>query len=149
MLMDRSLTPLTSLNRAIRDNDVDTVTRQLGSEAGMRAVELSPGLSRWEWEARDARLVNPFGFLRGGTLASFADPVMSSAIGSLLDDGEFATTAEFKISFLKPARPGLLRAEGRVIHKGTRVAFVEARVHRADDDLMAVVSSTWTVLRSG
>ena len=78
----------------------------------------------------------------------FADELMASAIGSVLDTGELATTAELKISFLKPVAKGLLRGEGKVLRKGRRVAFVEARITNAKDDLVGLVTSTWTVVAS-
>jgi uncharacterized protein (TIGR00369 family) len=140
--------PLSDLNRAIRENDAAEVTRQLGPEPGMRAVEFAPGLSRWEWQADGARVVNPFGFLRGGYLSVFAGAAIDSAIGSVLADGELATTAEMKICYVKPAKPGLLHCEGRVVHKGSRVAFVEAHVRDGEGNLLATVTSTWTVIRS-
>jgi len=79
----------------------------------------------------------------------FADALMSSAIGALLSDGELATTAEMKVAFLRPATPGLLRGEARVVHKGSRVAFLEAQIRDGKDQLLATVTSTWTVIRSG
>lgn len=147
--MANSLAPLAALNKAIRDNDVAEVTRQLGGEPGLRAIECAPGLSRWEWRITEPRLVNPFGLVRGGCMSILADAAMSTAIGTVLADGELATTAEMKVSFLRPTTPGTLHAEGRVVHRGSRVAFLEAQIHDAKRALVATVSSTWTVLRAG
>lgn len=91
-------------------------------------------------------MLNPFGYVSGGYLTVFADELLGSAVGSVRDEGELATTAELKISFLKPVPKGLVRGEGRVLRKGKRVAFVEATIKNAQDDVVAVVSSTWTVL---
>ena len=104
------------------------------------------GTSRWVWDATQARVLNPFGTVSGGYLTVFADELLGSALGSVLAPGEFATTAELKISFLKPVRPGTLHGEGKVVRKGTRVAFVEATIRTADEDLVGTVSSTWTVV---
>ncbi|MBI3389129.1 MAG: PaaI family thioesterase [Deltaproteobacteria bacterium] len=142
------LAPLTALNRAIRDNDVAEVTRQLSGEPALRAIECAPGVSRWEWDVTESRLINPFGLVRGGCLSIVADAAMSSAIGAVLDDGELATTAELKISFLRAAKPGLLRAEGRVVQKGRRLAFLETQIRDARGELVATVTSTWTVMRA-
>jgi len=54
-----------------------------------------------------------------------------------------------KISFLKPVAKGLVRGEGRVLRKGKRVAFVEATIKNAQDEVVATVSSTWTVVSAG
>ena len=63
-----------------------------------------------------------------------------------MDEGEFATTAELKISFLKPVKKGLVKGVGKVLRKGQRVAFVEASIRNAQDEVVATVSSTWTVV---
>jgi len=147
--MRARLQTLSELNRAIRNNDVATVTQQLAAgEPGLLALEFAPGVSRWEWAATDPRWRNPFGYLRGGCLTTFADTLMSSAIGSVLEKDELATTAEIKVSFLHAAPVGLIRGEARVIHKGRRVAFLEAEISSQEAQLLATASSTWTVLRA-
>ncbi|MCE2486407.1 MAG: PaaI family thioesterase [Desulfurellaceae bacterium] len=142
------LSPVEKLNQALRDNRLEDYLSTLHRELGLRALAFRPGESVWEWEAIQERVLNPFGCVSGGYLAVFADELMASAIGSVLDTGELATTAELKISFLKPVAKGLLRGEGKVLRKGRRVAFVEARITNAKDDLVSLVTSTWTVVAS-
>ena len=136
------LSPVEKLNQALRDNRPEDYLSTLHRELGLRALAFRPGESVGEW------VLNPFGYVAGGYLAVFADELMASAIGSVLDTGELATTAELKISFLKPVAKGLLRGQGKVLRKGRRVAFVEARITNAKDDLVGLVSSTWTVVAS-
>lgn len=143
------LSPVEKLNQALRENRPDAYLSRLHRELGLRAVAFRPGESVWEWEASQERVLNPFGYVSGGYLAVFADELMASAIGSVLDTGELATTAELKISFFKPVAKGLLRGQGKVLRKGRRVAFVEARITNAKDDLVGVVTSTWTVVDGG
>ena len=142
------LAVLTELNQAIQANRVDEVTRVLGREPGMRALAFESGSCRWEWQPSDERARNPFGFVYGGYLAVFVDVLLSSAVGGVLGTNEFATTAEFKVEFLRPAAFALLRGEGQVVHKGSRIAFVDARIVSAADELLVAASSTWTVVRS-
>ncbi len=141
-----TLGAVTSLNRAIRDNRLDEVTAALGREPGMRALGFAGGCARWEWHPIDERARNPFGFVFGGYLAVFVDALASSAMGMVLDDGELATTADLRIDFLRPARFATLLGEARVLHKGRRVAFVEARIRNAKDSLVVTSSSTWTII---
>ena len=142
------LSPVEKLNQALRDNRPEDYLSTLHRELGLRALAFRPGESVWEWEASQERVLNPFGYVAGGYLAVFADELMASAIGSVLDTGELATTAELKISCLKPVAKGLLRGQGKVLRKGRRVAFVEARITNAKDDLVGLVTSTWTVVAS-
>jgi len=143
-----TLAPLTALNRAILENDLAEVSRQLGPEPGMRALEFTSGQSRWEWDASSERVVNPFGFVRGGYLGVFVGALIDSAIGTVLAEGELATTAELNISYIRPTKPGRLIGEGHVVQKGSRVGFVEARIRNADGDLVASATSTWTIVRA-
>ncbi len=140
------LSPVEKLNQALRENRPEDYLSTLHRELGLRAVAFRPGESVWEWEASQERVLNPFGSVSGGYLAVFGDELMASAIGSVLDTGELATTAELKISFLKPVAKGLLRGQGKVLRKGRRVAFVEARITTAKDELVGLVTSTWTVV---
>jgi len=112
----------------------------------MRPLQFGPGTSLWEWDATREQALNAFGYVAGGYLTVFADELLGSAIGSVLDTGEFATTAELKISFLKPVAKGLIRGEAKVLRKGKQVAFVEAIMKNAKNELVATVSSTWTVV---
>jgi len=140
------LSPVEKLNQALRDNRPEDFISPLHREFGMRPLRFGPGTSWWEWEATQERVLNPFGYVSGGYLTVFADELMSSAIGSVLEAGELATTAELKMSFLKPVAKGLVRGEGKVLRKGKRVAFVEATIKNVQDEIVATVSSTWTVV---
>ncbi|HEV8712841.1 MAG TPA: PaaI family thioesterase [Candidatus Binatia bacterium] len=140
------LSPLEKLNQALRDNRPEDFLSARHRELGMRPLHFGPGTSLWEWDATHEQVLNPFGYIAGGSLTVFADELMGSAIGSVLEKGELATTAELKISFLKPVAKGLVRGEGKVLRKGKRVAFVEATIKNAQDEVVAAVSSTWTIV---
>ncbi len=140
------LSPVEKLNQALKDNRPEDFVSSLHQQLGMRPVQFGSGTSLWQWEATQEQVLNPFGYVSGGYLAVFADELLGSAIGSVLDKGELATTAELKISFLKPVAKGLVRGEGRVLRKGKRVAFVEATIKNTQDEVVATVSSTWTVV---
>jgi acyl-coenzyme A thioesterase PaaI-like protein len=67
----------------------------------------------------------------------------------VLKEGELAMTAEFKLDFVRPALFAPLFGTGAVRQKGGRVAFLEARLVSAKDELLVAASSTWTVVRNG
>ena len=81
------LSPVEKLNQALRENRPDEYLSTLHRELGLRALAFRPGESVWEWEASQERVLNPFGYVSGGYLAVFADELMASAIGSVLDAG--------------------------------------------------------------
>ena len=140
------ISPVEKLNAALRENRPEDYLTDAHREIGLRPIRFSPGRSAWEWNATLPRVLNPFGYVAGGYLSVFADELLSSAIGSVMDEGEFATTAELKISFLKPVKKGLVSGTGTVLRKGQRVAFVEATITNEKDEVVATVSSTWTVV---
>ena len=140
------LSPVEELNAALRENRPDDYVTAAHEKIGLKPVQFGPGTSEWEWDATVERVLNPFGYVAGGYLSVFADELLSSAIGSVMDEGEFATTAELKISFLKPVKKGLVKGSAKVLRKGQRVAFLEATMTNEKGDVVATVSSTWTVV---
>src|SRR5260370_13126417 len=86
------------------------------SRGGLLApVEFGAGTSRWVWSRQPPAALNPFGTVQGGYLTVFVDELFSTAVASVLEAGEWAMTAEFKIVFLRALSPGPLEATGRVL----------------------------------
>jgi uncharacterized protein (TIGR00369 family) len=139
-------TPVASLNLIIRENrvgDYQSPTLSLG----MRPISFESGVSRWSWREQPPLVLNPFGTIGGGFIAVFVDELCSTAIGAVLDEGEWAVTVEVKISHLRLLRPGPLNGVGRVIRRGRVIAFLEAEVTTADGEIAVRASSTWSISR--
>jgi uncharacterized protein (TIGR00369 family) len=136
--------PLIELNRLIRENRVDDYASP-NLALGMRPVEFGPGSSRWVWETQPERAINPFGIVQGGYLAVFVDEILSTAIGSVLEDGEWAVTAELKLSYLRPLRPGRIEGRGRMIRRTRNVAFMDAQISNDSGEPAVLASSTWAI----
>jgi uncharacterized protein (TIGR00369 family) len=83
---------------------------------GWKALELEPGHVRVRYTAR-REFGNPQGAIQGGFLAAMLDDAMGPALFTLLGANQFAPTIEINVSFLRPARPGPIIAEGRVVHR--------------------------------
>jgi len=90
---------------------------------------------------------NPMGTMHGGILCDIADAAMGIAFASTLGAGESFTTLELKINFLRPVRQALLRAEGRVVHRGRTIGYAECDVLDENGKLIAKSNSTCLVLR--
>jgi uncharacterized protein (TIGR00369 family) len=141
------LAPLLELNRIIREGRVDdfpTPARALG----MRPLEFTPGKSFWIWEPQPQDTLNPFGTIQGGYLAIFVDQILSTAIGSVLDENEWAVTAEIKLSYLRALTPQRIEGRGRVIRRTRNAAFMDAEVSNADGAAAVIANSTWVISRS-
>ena len=114
----------------------------------MRPLEFGPGTSRWLWESQPAAALNPFGTIQGGYLAIFIDEMFSTAIASVLELGEWAVTAELKLSYLRPLSVSQLTGDARVIRRTRALAFMEASIANGRGELAVTASSTWSIAKS-
>lgn len=105
---------------------------------GIRAVEVEPGRVLFEMEAAEFHY-NPLNIVHGGMTATLLDTVMGCAAQSLLEPGVGYTTTDLQVRFVRAATvtSGLLRAEGKVVHAGSRFMTAEGRVEDAKGKLVA------------
>ena len=112
---------------------------------GWQAIDISPGVSRVRFTARP-EFCNPMGHVQGGFIAAMLDDAMGPAAFSMMDEGTFAPTLEMKVTFLRPARPGTLIGEGRVVRMTGGVVFLEGMLLSEDGELLATASATARIL---
>lgn len=88
-----------------------------------RGHTIFAGLPKFEY-------YNPLGSVHGGYIAALLDSCMACAVHSTLDAGQSYATLEIKINYVRPltAETGEVRAEGRVVHAGKRVATAEGKL---------------------
>jgi uncharacterized protein (TIGR00369 family) len=93
----------------------------------------SVGVGVLEWDAtpeycfQDGR----GGFIvHGGMVTTLLDTTMGGACWATLAEHESFLTADLRVEFLRSARPGTLRAEGRVVQRNRRVAFCSADLYQ-------------------
>lgn len=105
---------------------------------GVAVMELSPGEHQY----------NTIGSVHGGVLVTLLDSVAGSAVHSTLPAGVGYTTVGITTSFLRTVRAdtGLLRAEGRVIKAGRRVALAEATLTDAAGSLYAHATANCLII---
>ena len=86
---------------------------------------------------------NTVGNVQGGFLAAMLDATLGTAIVSTLDPGEVAPTVELKVSYLRPAVIGRVVGRGRILMRGSRVAFLTGELYDANDRVLATASGTF------
>ena len=138
--------PLTELNRLIKDNRVAEYSSP-NLVLGMRPVVFATGTSRWLWEQQPPTVLNPFGTVQGGYLAVLIDEMFSTAIASVLEVEEWAMTAEFKINFLRALNPQPLNGDARVLRRTRLLAFLEAQIIDQNGVVAVTATSTWAIMR--
>ena len=111
---------------------------------GYRGVEQSDGRSVIEWVATtDFCFHAPSGpIVHGGMVTTLLDTAMGGACWSTLTEEESFLTADLHVEFLRATRPGVLRAEGRVVQRNRRVAFCAADLYDASGELLATARCT-------
>lgn len=84
--------------------------------------------------------------VHGGLVTTLLDTAMGGACHSVLGAEETFLTADLHAKFLRPTRPGVLRADGRVVHRTRRMVFCEAELRDADGKHLASASCTQVLL---
>jgi len=86
--------------------------------------------------------LNPAGDVQGGFLAAMLDDTLGPALVATLDDGQWAPTLDLQIQFLRPAKPGVLRGFGRVVRRGSEVAFLAGELRAPDGAIVATATAS-------
>lgn len=110
---------------------------------GFHLVDAAQGRAAFEG-LPEFRHYNPIGTVHGGFAATLLDSALGCAIFSTLAKGEAWTTLELKLNFVRPLGKdtGLVRAEGRIVHRGRTVATSEGDLKDAGGKLYAHATTT-------
>jgi len=117
---------------------------------GYRLVDAGGDGAVVEWDAGEEYTFpdsTDTGIVHGGMVTTLLDTAMGWACASSLAGSEGFLTANLHVEFFRPARPGTLRAEARVVERTRRVAFCAADLTDADGQLLASARCT-QVIRS-
>jgi len=117
----------------------------IGETLDFSLIEVDEGRAVFEGTP-SLRAYNPIGCVHGGYASTLLDSACGCAGHSRLSPTQGYTTLELKVAFHKAitTATGPLRAEGRVLSIGRRVAFTEAKL--TDTGGMLYASATSTLL---
>jgi uncharacterized protein (TIGR00369 family) len=131
--------------RAIRDGRLPAppIARLMGFDL----VEVDTGRAVFEVVPGE-RHYNPIGVVHGGLAMTLLDSAMGCAVQTHMAAGTGYTTLEAKTNLVRAitAETGKLRAIGRTLHVGKRMATAEGRLEDAAGKLYAHSSTTCIVL---
>jgi uncharacterized protein (TIGR00369 family) len=119
----------------------------IGDTLGFGLVDAGDGWAAFEGVPGPEHY-NPMGIVHGGYAATLLDSACGIAVVTKLTDDQAMTTLELKTSYLKAmtGATGKVRAEGRVISIGRRVAYTEASLTDEAGRLLATATSTLLVI---
>ena len=119
----------------------------IGVSLDFKLVDVQEGLVTFEGTPGE-HAYNPIGSIHGGYAATLLDSACGCAVHSTLSATQAYTTLELKVSYLRAMTrdTGPVRAEGRIINVGRRVAFAEATLKDAKGKVYATATSTLLVI---
>lgn len=114
---------------------------------GRRVVSFDPqaGRGSYVYVARP-EFCNRHGTVQGGLLAAMLDSATGFTLIESLADGFTAVTRDLNTRFLKPASPGDILAEARVVARDGRNATVEGELRSPDGVLLASAVATMRIV---
>jgi uncharacterized protein (TIGR00369 family) len=116
-------------------------------DVGMELLLAQEGRARLALEVLPRHL-NGWGAVHGGVIMTVLDVAMAIAARTLQPRGEGVVTIEMKTSFMRAGpTQGRLEALGNCVHRSGSMAFCEAEVRGAEDQLVARASATFKLLR--
>jgi uncharacterized protein (TIGR00369 family) len=88
------------------------------------------------------------GAVHGGYACTLLDSAMGCAVMTTLDERSAYTTARLAVQLVRPITiaTGPVLAEGRVVHRGSRVATAEGRLVDEAGKLLAHATTTCLIL---
>lgn len=126
-------------------------TSGMVANIGSRLVEFGPGTVVLE----GTLTAGAHGFptargpvVHGGALATLADEALATVAFTLADEGQTTVTADLKVDFLRPGKPGRMVARARVTHRTKRLAFCEASVQHPDGEVVAEARAVIAYVRA-
>ena len=110
---------------------------------GIEILDLDADDAAVELQA-DERHLNAHGTVHGGTIATMVDTAMGAAVRREDTGDDAPVTIEMKVTYLRPAQPGRLRAEAAIRRRGKRIVIAEVDVFDGDGEPVAHGIGTFT-----
>jgi uncharacterized protein (TIGR00369 family) len=131
--------------RAILDKTVPPAPIQ--ATIGFDLIAAEEGLARFR-AVPDEHQYNPMNGVHGGIACTLLDSAMGSAVMSTLDERTGYSTVDLTVHLTRPItqKTGPIVAEGRVVHRGSRVATAEGRLTDEAGRLLAHATTTCLLL---
>jgi acyl-CoA thioesterase len=111
---------------------------------GIDVVSFGNGQAELSMEVRPD-MMNGAGWMQGGLYLCLCDEAMALALFTAMDDGQRIATISESTSFLQGIQKGKIKAFGRMIRKGRRVAFTEGWTADCEDKVLSRTSASFAV----
>lgn len=86
--------------------------------------------------------------VHGGAIATLADETLATVAFTVAQEGEATATADLKVDYYRPGKPGRLICRARVRHRTRRLAFCEGTVEQEDGTVVAEARAVIAYVRA-
>jgi uncharacterized protein (TIGR00369 family) len=114
---------------------------------GINLIQVGRGSAEIQLKV-ERRLTQSAGFAHGGVAAALIDSAVGLALCTMLDPEQHITTVELHVNYMAPAKLGVLKSRGKIIHKGKRIAVGDAEVRDERGKLVSKGSATYIILEN-
>ncbi|WP_024802547.1 PaaI family thioesterase [Nocardia sp. BMG51109] len=108
-------------------------------------ADIDSGTIELAFTATEA-FTNPLGEVLGAFVAAMLYDTVGPALLATLGPGEFQSTLDMQVSFLRPARTGRLRGTGRVVRRDGDIAFLAGELRNPDGAVVGTATATARVI---
>jgi acyl-CoA thioesterase len=122
--------------------------RNVGTTLGMEKVvdRGESGRAVIHYRAR-MDMCHSGGIVQGGFVTGWIDAAMAHVVMAQSEDAANPLSLEIKVSFLKPATPGLIVAEAWIERRGKSIAFLEGLIRNEQGEVLAKATSTMKLVQ--
>jgi acyl-CoA thioesterase len=103
---------------------------------GMKILKMEKGYAEAELDYNPGHR-NFMGTLHGGSLSTLAD---ITAGVSIISFGKLVVTLNSNISYVRPAKPGKIKAVATAVHRSRQIGSSEVRIYDEDNTLVCFCS---------
>lgn len=112
---------------------------------GVKHLSSKRGFCKVKLDLKASHL-NYGGIAHGGVIATLCDIALAGAVESVLREEEWCVTAQLDVQFMNPAFPKKpVFAYGKLIRRGSTLAFVEGGVETRDKTQIARANGIWAI----
>jgi uncharacterized protein (TIGR00369 family) len=118
----------------------------IGATLDFALVEVGDGFARFRGRPA-AHHYNPMGTVHGGYACTLLDSALGCAVMTTLDATMAYATTDLNVHLVRPMTraTGPVVAEGRIVHRGGRIATAEGRLVDSAGTLLAHATTTCTL----
>lgn len=119
----------------------------LGESIGMQFTVATEGYLEATMPV-DARTIQPYGILHGGSSVALAETLGSVGSNMLAEEGKVAVGLEINANHIRAVRSGLVTGKASIVHKGRQTHVWDIKLYDERDHLICVCRFTAAIVNN-